>query len=221
MHLGGFPNAALRHLIGQENLFTKLRALGVSCTFANAYVRFPGANLPVHLRSATTVATLAAFGGTRDKTELLRGEAVFHDLTRHTLAGEAGFEDVQAITEAEAATHLLAVFRSVQFCLFEYFLTDIAGHRGTPEQKRQILASLERFLAAVCGGVHSASELLLLVSDHGNLECEKRHDHSLNPVPLAAIGCGAAELLERCRDLTGIAPAIVHILAGTLSRQAS
>ena len=212
MHLGGFPNAALRHLITQENIFTKLHAAGVSCTFANAYVHFPGASMPLHLRSATTVATLAAFAGTRNKAELLRGEAVFHDLTRHTLAAHEAHADVPAISEETAAEQLLAIFREVRFCLFEYFLTDIAGHRGSPADKQRVLASLERFLAALLGGLRSDAELLLLVSDHGNIECGEHHDHSLNPVPLVAVGPGAAVVQERCRNLTGVTPAVMTLI---------
>lgn len=211
-HLSGFPNAGLRELIEKENIFTKLLAASVPCAFANAYVRYPGAQMPLYMRSVTTVATLAAFGATRNRPELLRGEAVYHDLTRRTLAGDPECGDVPPpITEDEAAEHLLAVFRTVRFCLFEYFLTDIAGHRGAAADKRAVLTSLDRFLTHVVAGIDTPRELLLLVSDHGNIESEGNTDHSLNPVPLVAYGAGADAFLNNCRDLTAVTPCILDL----------
>ena len=212
-HIQGFPNARLRRMVASANVFTRLLARGVSCTFANAYVRGPGAELPLMLRSVTTVATLSAFGQTRSREDLLRGEAVYHDLTRWTLP-ERGIEDVPRISEHRAARDLWRVARSVRFCLFEFFLTDRMAHRGTPEQRRRVLRSLDLFLGELRGQCVSRRELLLLVSDHGNIEDESRRGHTRNPVPWIAFGRGSREAHRSCRDLTDVTPFIVRVLAG-------
>ena len=211
-HLQGFPNAVLRGLIEAENVFAKLLIRGVPCTFANAYVHAPGRELPTALRSATTVATLAAFDGrTRNRTELMRGEAVYHDITRHSLV-QRGILDVPRIDEAEAAQHLMAVCRSVRFCLFEYFLTDIAGHRGTGDDREGVLASVDRFLACLIQSLDPVHDLLLLVSDHGNIEDGSRRGHTMNPVPWIAVGAGAEVARSHCRSLVDVTPVIVSLL---------
>jgi hypothetical protein len=208
-HLEGFPNPRLRQLIEKHNLFSALLEQGRTCTFANAYVRQPGVDLPLHLRSVTTVATLAALGTTRNRNELLADQAVFHDITRHTLV-KHGITDIPTVSEETAAGHLLEVMRTVDFCLFEYFLTDHAGHRGTAADQAAVLASLDRFLAAVLLGLRPATELLLIISDHGNIEEGEHRRHTLNPVPWIACGRDEAEARRDCRKLTDVMPALLR-----------
>ncbi len=73
----------------------------------------------------------------------------------------------------------------------------------------------------VLGGLLDAwddnSGLILVTSDHGNLEDLATHRHTSNPVPALLVG---AEALRRpfaadLHDLTGIAPAIERFLLGT------
>ena len=208
-HIEGFPNRQLRGIIEKENVFTKLQKHGISCTFANAYVVAPGNELPMHCRSVTTVATLAAFGGTRNVSELLSGKAVFHDLTRATLPGR-GITGVPRISEAEAAKDLLRITHAHRFTLFEYFLTDHAGHRGTIARKKSTLASLNSFLAALCTILDRKRDLLLIVSDHGNIEAVDRRGHSTNPVPWIAVGCCAEQAQEGCTSLLDVTPRILQ-----------
>ncbi|NOY80248.1 MAG: peptidase [Kiritimatiellaeota bacterium] len=214
-HLQAFPNARLRRLIGTHNVFTRIQARGCSCTFANAYVRGSGRTLPLMLRSVTTVAALAAFGETRSRADLLAGNAVYHDITRRTLP-EHGIAGVPEISEEVAAGHLLSIARTVDFCLFEFFLTDRTGHRGSREDKAAVLASLDRFLGELTGKLDSKAELLLITSDHGNIEDPSRRGHTRNPVPLIVRGPAAEEVLVSCRDLTDVTPAVLALLAPKL-----
>lgn len=209
-HREGFPNRALRPVIEAHNIFSRLQAAGKRCTFANAYAKRPGGQLPLFLRSVTTVATLAAFGDTRNRQALVDGDAVYHDITRFTLP-DRGVHDIDPIDEETAAGHLLGIVRDHHFTLFEYFLTDHAGHRNDPDEKRSLLASLDRFLGAVLGRLDPESELLLLVSDHGNIE-EDHAAHSANPAPWAAVGCGAERALAGRGSLLDVTPAILEAL---------
>jgi hypothetical protein len=211
-HLEGFPNAALREVIGASNLFVQLLRHGRTCRFANAYARVPIQELPMMLRSVTTVATLAAFGEALDRAALIQDRAVYHDLTRRGLPAQ-GVEGVPAIDEAVAAAHLRAVLRTVEFCLFEYFLTDHAGHRGTPEEQQRVLRSLDTFLAALLAGLNAATELLLMVSDHGNIEDGTRRGHTANPVPWVAWGCAESAARRRCTSLLDVTPKVLELLA--------
>ena len=54
--------------------------------------------------------------------------------------------------------------------------------------------------------------LVLLTSDHGNLEDLTTRSHTRNPIPLMAWGRGAARFLDRVDDLTGVTPAILDAL---------
>jgi hypothetical protein len=209
-HCEGFPGPELRALIETGNLFSWLQRAGRRCAFANAYARRPGAELPFLFRSVTTVMTLHALGATRNRAELLAGQAVYHDITRHTLPA-LGVQDVPLVSPSAAAGHLLAVMRSVDVCLFEYFLTDHAGHRGTEMERGQVLATLDGFLAAFMAAMDPAAELLLLVSDHGNIETRGGRRHSLNPVPWSAYGRGSELALCGMTSLLGVTAKILEL----------
>ncbi len=212
-HVEGFPTGPLRRILLEDNLFKRLLRMGGTCTFANAYVRRPGPSLPVLCRSATTVMTLAAFGDTRNREALCQGRAVYHDLTRESLA-RSGIGGVPRISEGEAAQHLVQILRTVDVCLFEYFLTDHAGHRRAGGEAEKTLASLDRFLGRLLELLDSGSELLLLTSDHGNIEEPGVRGHSRNQVPWAAWGRGAARALGLCSSILDVSPAIALLSGG-------
>jgi hypothetical protein len=210
-HVEGFPNTELRGLIAAHSIFRRLRAAGRACTFANAYVRGPGASLPLAHRSVTTVMTCEALGVTRQRAELEAGRAVFHDITRAS-APKIGVTDLPVISEKAAAGHLLNALREVDFCLFEYFLTDHAGHRGDLTWQLQVLATVDCFLAALQRGIDQERELILVVSDHGNIESRADHHHTANPVPWIAFGCAEEQARENCRSLMDVTPKILALL---------
>lgn len=189
-HLEGFPTAALRSLLEEDNLLLRLVRAGRTVRFANAYVKYPNGSMPALLRSVTTVTTLSALGGegTLGRDELLQGRAVTHDLTRDWLRHDPETAGIPTISEAQAAADLLRTAEGCDLCMFEYFLTDRAGHRGTDEERQAVLASLDRFLAALLAFPGREQWLILLTSDHGNIEEFSHRRHTANPVPWIAIG---------------------------------
>lgn len=207
-HAEGFPNAQLRALIQEHNLFSRLKAKGLRSTFANAYYMDDFTRQALTRRpSVTTVATLAAFGAVRDREAMERHEAVFQDLTRTSLRAR-GYPG-PLIEPEEAAMHLVALARQHDFTLFEYFQTDRAAHRGTREEILQVLGLFDRFLQTLLPFAREPRGLLLLVSDHGNIEDLRTRSHTTNPVPWVALGQGATALREEVRTLTDIVPALL------------
>jgi hypothetical protein len=214
-HVEGFPTPALKRLIEAHNLFGRLQRLGARCTFANAYyvtdveeVRQRG------FQSVTTVATLASLGGVRDVQALERGEAVYHDLTRATLRSR-GYTGPLVSPEL-SAQHLLAIARAHDFTLFEYFLTDRAGHKGDRAAVLAVLGEFDRFLAAAAAFGEEPGSLFMLTSDHGNVEAAETRGHSRNPVPLVAVGARARELQQGVRGIEDVTPAMVRLFGGNL-----
>jgi len=187
-HLQGFPGPALRDLIARRNIFSRLAAKGLSATFANAYVRYTVEELAgMRMRSVTTVMAESALGAVRGADDLRGGRAVYHDLTRRSVA-DAG---IDPITPEKAAEHLLAVAEEYDFTLFEYFLTDRAGHKGDPAFLAEALRELSGFLMAL---MEMAGDdfAIVLTSDHGNCEKPDTKGHTRNPVPFLLIGADPA-----------------------------
>jgi 2,3-bisphosphoglycerate-independent phosphoglycerate mutase len=179
-HMPGFPGPTLRKLISQENLFSKLLEKGFEVTFANAYVQHTLQQLAkMRLRSVTTVMTEASIGWVKNLHDLLAGNAVYHDLTGKTISGEF---NVNKISPLRAAENLAKIAQENDFTLFEYFLTDRAGHK----QDMSFLAeTLSEFSAFFCFLVElAANEIsIILTSDHGNCEDPSTRHHTRNPVP--------------------------------------
>jgi hypothetical protein len=217
-HIEGFPPPRLKALVQAHNIFSKLLAAGKSCTFANAYWLDDLAHIPPRRESVTTVATRAAFGGVRGKADLLAGRAVYQDLTREKLRAR-GY-DGPLITPEEAAGHLLGIANDHDFTLFEFFETDHAGHSGNwkkifhPSKAREAdrtedgrqriadpwktLEKLDRFFS----NLWKFDGLLIVTSDHGNIEEMTTRSHTMNPVPLFASKPELFQSLERIDQLT-------------------
>ncbi|MEN7973003.1 MAG: peptidase [Verrucomicrobiota bacterium] len=208
-HIEGFPPPSLKKLIEHENIFSKLRKIGKQCTFANSYWIDDPARIPPRRQSVTTVMSLSALGKVRGKKELMAGKAVNHDITRWTMhtRGYSG----ELVTPEIAAGHLLDIAEENDFTLFEYFLTDRAGHSGNPELTSRCLETLERFLLEVARFAEQPNHLFLLSSDHGNIEDLSTFTHTKNPVPLVALG-SHAEYFRPLKSLTDVAPVILDCM---------
>jgi hypothetical protein len=210
-HIEGFPNLQLREMIEEHNIFKQVSALGLKTTFANGYLaRSTDEVRNMRYKSVTTVATLSALGDVRRLHKLLARQAVAHDLTRETL-GSRGYTG-SIITECDAAEDVVEIARLHNFTLFEFFLTDHAGHKGNRKHAEAVLQKLDRFLAALRPLLKENNILLLLTSDHGNIEDLSTHTHTLHPVPFVAIGPMASEISSKVNSLTDITAAIIEQL---------
>lgn len=210
-HVEGFPGGTLTALLERENIMLRLKRAGYSVTFANAYY-FQNVS-DVHLlrrKSVTTVSMLSACGRVRLTADMLAGRAVYHDLTRESLR-ERGYTGA-LITPEEAAGHLLSIAADHEFTLFEYFLTDHAGHSRARGEAERVLINYERFLVKLLERSVKEKITVVLVSDHGNVEDLSIATHTMNPVPLAVWGSGRGSLGTGVTDLTGVAPSIIKWL---------
>ncbi|MEM1115578.1 MAG: alkaline phosphatase family protein [Bacteroidota bacterium] len=209
-HFGPYPPTTVRPLVAERSVFAQLAASGLEpgqMAFANAYpdrfFRF------VEARGRWTVTTLAAQSAgvrLRRADDLAAGRALAADLTG------AGWQrlldpDHTPIPEAEAARRLAALTRSHAFVLSEYYLTDKAGHSQDAARAASVLASLDRFVGALLDHLGD-DHLLVVTSDHGNLEDLGTKSHTRNPVPLVARGPSAGAFAEAA-SLLDVTPALI------------
>ena len=97
---------------------------------------------------------------------------------------------------------------------FEYWLTDYVGHRGTLDEARELLAAFDAVLGGLLAAWDDANGLIVITSDHGNLENLEHRHHTLNCVPTLVIGADRAAFADGLTDLTHLAPAIERYLLG-------
>ncbi len=214
-HFGPYPPSKVRPLVESESVFARLAAeVGAErLAFANAYPeRFFRA---VQARGRWTVTTLAASSAgvrLRGADDLAKAQALTADLTGE---GWRRLLDpaLPVISEAEAARRLLGLLAGHDFVLQEYFLTDKAGHSQDPDRAATVLRQLDRLLGALLDGLPHG-DLLVVSSDHGNLEDLSTKSHTRHPVPLVASGAGA-DAFAGATSILDATPAVVRaVLAG-------
>lgn len=211
-HLTGFPNDALREILLAHSILKQITDLGLRARFLNAFrprfFEFPRERQLKY--SATTVANLAAWQPFCTLDDVSAGKSIYQEFTNTELR-ELGFH-VPLMTPAEAGAILGCALRETHFSLYEYFQSDKAGHSGDRNRVCAELTKLDAFLQALLGELAddlADDTLLILTSDHGNLEDGRTRRHTTNPVPLMVWGVGAEEFMAGITRLDQVTPAIV------------
>ncbi len=210
-HLGAYPTGPLIEVINEHNILKRATERGYRATFANAYTPqyFELVNKRKRRHSATTLSVLAAGLPFRTLVDLELGEAVYWDITHFYLAGHL-LMAVPIIEPETAGQRLARLSRDYGLVLYESFLPDAVGHRKNLELALEVLNMLDRFFAGLLEEVDPTATIVMS-SDHGNLEELRVGVHSTNPVPLLAVGTGAA-FFRQAQAITDVADGIMRVL---------
>lgn len=212
-HWGPFPHTASIPIIREQNVFTRLARHGRAGQFVNAYPeRYFRAVAPRERWTVTTRCCVEAGVPLRTETDLRQQRAIAADLTGASWRALLGL-DVPVITPVEAGHRLARLAHDADLTLFEYYLTDKAGHSRDRARAGAVLQQVDAFLGGLIERMHREADLLLITSDHGNIEDLSHRAHTVNPVPLIALGPGA-ERFARAADLTDVTPLVVEALLG-------
>ncbi|MEI6054743.1 MAG: hypothetical protein WCR55_01680 [Lentisphaerota bacterium] len=204
-HLSGFPGPFLKSLLCKSNIFLELIKLNKSVIFANSYARYPLEKIINSRFASVTSVMLSTFSEQALNTEdMLNGNAVFHDITRRTIAEKFG---LSTISPEDGAKHLLNISSKYDFTLFEYFLTDKAGHSRDEAELKITLEELSRFILELTNNLPKDTSLLIC-SDHGNCEDIGSKQHTINFVPLLLINIQTSNC--QLRSITDIHNLIIN-----------
>ena len=225
-HKQGFPNEAMRAILREHSIFLQLaRARIGPNVFANTYTPRFFEKRPRWV-AATTVAVEAAGMRFNNVSDLLEGRSLYHDFTNQLLRepppspyAHAPFPEAPLRTPEEAGRILADVARAHRFTLYEYFITDRAGHAQDMDAALEVLAGLARFVRATLADVDLTRTTVVLTSDHGNVEDLSTRNHTLNLVPTLAWGRAREHVRRRVKTLADITPAIVELLTGEQNAQ--
>lgn len=211
-HVSAYPTRALRTLLDERSLFHRAVQAGLRVAFANAFTDdyFAEVNGRRRRHGAFTYAALSAGVPIRMIDALRGGQAAAMDLTNWRF--RAMGHDVTAVAPEDSGRALARVARNHDLTVFEFFLTDMAGHGRWDLDPVQVIERLDRAFTAAVECADLTQTLILLTSDHGNIEDGSAHVHTRNPAPLIAVGSGAEEVASRVRSITDVAPAILAVL---------
>lgn len=212
-HLPGFPSRQLRRLIFERSLLRIARRNGLTAAFVNAYTRLVD-ELPferlVRRVSATTMMCLSAGQSLFDVDDIRFGRALYQDYSNRVLR-ERG-HDLPELSPEKAGEILARISAEYDLCVYEYFRTDRAGHRGDPGEVQRVLEGLERLVRSLLDNLDLETTAVLAVSDHGNVEDLRVDTHTRNPALAAAWGLRAADLIHSMRELTDVYGSVLHLL---------
>lgn len=215
-HYGPKPNQEVAEYLKNGNLFSCLQHRGKKTAFLNAYPQpyFDSIQSGRRIYSAIPLAVVSTGLALHGPADLYSGEALSADFTGQGWRDHLGMSDAPVLTEYQAGQRLAQLAQNVDFAFFEYWLSDYAGHKQDLETACHLIESFDLVLAGLLDTWDDTQGLILITSDHGNLEDLSTHRHTTNPVPALIIG--APELRTSFGsglvDLTGIAPAILKFL---------
>lgn len=230
-HRDSFPDQKMRRIIRTSNLFLQLKSHNISARFLNAYpdnahlmtrenirIREDGEFafspiFPMALRNAISVTTCMLITATMKpfmEIDIIRKRALCHDFTNQPLINL--YPLFRPFTPEEAAEIIYNASRDCRLTLYEYFLTDIFGHSFEPMQCRHLAENLNRLVKRLISLLNPENDILLITSDHGNMENLASPSHTRNPVPLLLWGSNTASARERIQTIADITPAVLELL---------
>ncbi len=215
-HYGPKPNPEVAAIVRSGSLFSKLVERGRSAALLNAYPPryFSSIDSGYRLYSSIPLAVTAAGIRLRTAEDLLAGRALSVDFTGKGWAEQPGFPPAPVYTEAEAGSRLAALARQVDLAWFDFWPSDVAGHRADLAQAVSLLEAFDAVLGGFLGAWGGGDDLAILTSDHGNLEDLSLRGHTRNPVPGLLFGPDAVRgsVAPRFRRLTDLHDIVLDVL---------
>ena len=213
-HYGPKPNPEVAANLNGGTLFSRFAEAGKKAALLNAYPPryFHGIDSGKRNYSSIPMAVTNAGLVLFKQEDLFSGRALSADFTGEGWRTMLNFPDAPVMTPHQAGRKLASLAMEYDFSLFEYWASDYAGHK----QQMDTAVGLMESFDGVLGGVeeergNGKEELLVVVtSDHGNMEDVSTRRHTDAMVPALVIGERAAreEFTREMTDLTHIAPAI-------------
>ncbi len=211
-HYGPKPNREVAATLSDGGIFGRLKAEGKTAALLNAYPPryFGGIESGRRLYSSIPLAVTNAGLSLFTEADFLAGRGLSADFTGQGWRDMLGYPETQVLGPKEAGGKLSALAAQYDFAFFEYWASDYAGHKQDMKWAIQQLETFDGVLAGLLEAWDVNEGLILLTSDHGNMEDLSIRRHTFNPVPALVIGAPATrrEFTKGMTDLTHIAPAI-------------
>lgn len=214
LHLFGFPNRKLQEVIMEKSLLKRARDAGLRPAFINAFrPRFfeLGDEVWTRLRmSVTTWVNHAAGLPFFTLDDVAAGQSIYQDFTNGELVDQ-GF-NVPRFTPEKAGEILAERSRDFDLLLYEYFRTDAAGHSQDMEKAAEEIRRLERFLESFLSNADLENTLVVLSSDHGNIEDLSVRGHTRNPALTLLWGKGAKAASKAMTTIMDVPEVLMKVL---------
>jgi 2,3-bisphosphoglycerate-independent phosphoglycerate mutase len=213
-HYGPKPDPRVREVIQRGTIFDTLTARGYRTGLLNAYPQryFSGIDSGKRLYSAIPLAVTHAGLALKNTKDFYAGKAIAADFTGKGWREHLNYSNSPLIGEDEAGHRLAILANEYDFAMFDYWPSDYAGHHQDFQDARTLLESFDRVLGGLLAVWEDEQGLILITSDHGNLEDLSTRRHTDNPVPCLLIGAShlRREFSAGLKTLADLAHAILR-----------
>lgn len=214
-HYGPKPNQEVAEFLRNGNLFSALRQNGKRAALINAYPPryFHGIDSGRRNFSAIPLAVASAGIPLMTQEDLFEGRAISADFTGQGWRERLGIAQTPVLTPPQAGERLAALATHYDLAFFEYWLSDYAGHEQDMTGACALLETFDQVLGGLLEAWDDDQGLILITSDHGNLEDLNTRRHTANPIPVLVIGAPGLRhaFTASLQDLTDIAPSILSL----------
>lgn len=213
-HYGPKPNAPIREILAQDNFFKQVRNQGLPAALLDAYPArlhhdiARGKTLRSSIQQAAYEAGQELFG----MDELKARRALTPEWTGQSWHTYLKLTDTPVYTPYEAGRLLVEMSREYTFAMHSHWMTDMVGHRGPLEQGIELLEMFDGVMAGILDTWDDDEGLVIVTSDHGNLEDVSSRSHTENNVPTLVIGSAKTTFADGLSDLSNLVPRMAALL---------
>lgn len=213
-HYGPKPNAAIRAILDEGNLFKTVVNAGLTATLINPYPPpfFEGIRSGKRLPSSIQHAVLSAGIALMTEQDYYRGEAISPDWTGVGWTTFLGYADAPTYTPQAAGQRLAQLARQYNLTFFSTWITDEIGHRGPFDAGIAYMQTFDGVMEGMLSVWDDTDGLIIIISDHGNMERQGDRRHTENDVPTVVIGQERHYFAEGFAQLTDITPNLLRVM---------
>lgn len=215
-HVNGFPTYTLRPYLQEHSIIKRFQDAGLKAGLLNSYSDWylKRLNRPraERLLSASSMMQMAAGLPFHTMEDYFAGRSLYMDITNWFLRSKFQMK-IPLQPARETGRKAVRLARKFNLAVYEYFFSDKAGHAQSFGVARRFIPHMEGFLAGVWEEIDPEKELVIVSSDHGNLEDLSVKTHTENKVPVLLYGKGAGEMAKNIHFLYDI-PREIYRLHG-------
>lgn len=207
-HYGPKPNPEVAQYLNGQTIFSKTVHEGKKAALLNAYPPryFDGIDSGKRLYSSIPLAVTNANLPLFTDQDYFAGNALAADFTGEGWHSFLSITDAPLFEPEAAGKELARLAKRYDFSFFEYWASDYAGHKQDMPWAIKQLETFDGVLKGLLADWDMANDLILLTSDHGNMEDLGTRKHTAAPVPLLLFGEKTKrDAFANVSDLTGIA----------------
>lgn len=218
-HYGPKPNPQVaEYLIDGQTIFSWLREEKKTAALLNAFPPryFSGIASGKRLYSSIPLAVTSAGYNLFTQDDLFAGRALSADFTGNGWRSHLNISDAPTLSPHEAGEKLSELAKEFDFSMFEYWASDYAGHKQNMDWAVEQMETFDMVLNELVNSWNTSDDLILITSDHGNMEDLSTRRHTGSKVPGIIIGNLHRSFTAELTSIVGIVTKIKSYFSDSL-----